>query len=228
MTATPARWSSMSASTGKRISRPAGAEPVSALVLAEPGQRLVARLIDTLIVGPPVALVARSLLPEAAYGARPAETATAVGVAVLYLLYDTVQHALWGRTIGKRLTGIRVVPTVTEGAGGGQDGGQRPRGPRWPRESGRPQARAPHGAQGVQGRAGRVGLPRALLRAALFALPIAARPVPVLSVVAGLFWVANAAWVLEGGNRRALHDRIAATAVVRAGPAPAPTSASAA
>ena len=205
MIATPVRWSSMSASTGKRNSRPAGAEPVAGVALAEPGQRLVARLIDTLIVGPPVALVARALLPESAYGVRPAETATAIGVAVVYLLYDTVQHALWGRTIGKRLTGIRVVPAVPLGAqndqggrGGGLDGGR-----------------------------ARVGLPRALLRAALFALPIAARPVPVLSFVAGVFWVANAAWVLDGGSRLALHDRVAATTVVRTGPTPAarPTSA---
>ena len=195
----------MSASTGKRSSRPAGAEPVTGLVLAEPGQRLVARLIDTLIVGPPVALVVRALLPETTYGARPAETVTAVGVAVLYLLYDTVQHALWGRTIGKRLTGIRVVPAVPLGAQNGQEGR----------------------AGGPQGVGARVGLPRALLRAAFFALPIAARPVPVLSVVAGLFWVANAAWVLDGDRRLALHDRIAATTVVRTGPAPAarPTSA---
>jgi uncharacterized RDD family membrane protein YckC len=218
----------MSASTGKRNSRPASEGPVSDLVLAEPGQRLVARLIDTLIVGPPVAIVARSLLPESAYGVRPAETATAIGVAVLYLLYDTIQHALWGRTIGKRLTGIHVVPIVTGGAERGQDGGQRARGPRRPQESQRPQEHEPQGAQGAQGLQDdrrppvRVGLPRALLRAALFALPIAARPVPVLSVVAGLFWVANAAWVLEGGDRQALHDRVARTAVVRTDPDPDP------
>ncbi|HEU5155500.1 MAG TPA: RDD family protein [Streptosporangiaceae bacterium] len=195
----------MSASTGKRSSRaaePADPAPISGAVLAEPGQRLVARLIDTLIVGPPVALVARALLPEPAYGARPAETATAIGLAVVYLLYDTVQHALWGRTIGKRLTGIHVVAI---GAAGGQGGA--------------------HGAVG--GRV-RMGLPRALLRAAIFALPIAARPVPVLSVIAGIFWVANAGWVLEGTRRQALHDRLAGTAVIRGGPAQAstPTSAS--
>jgi uncharacterized RDD family membrane protein YckC len=196
----------MSASTGKRSSRPAGARPVTAAALAEPGQRLVARLIDTLIVGPPVALVARSLLPESAYGVRPAETATAIGVAVLYLLYDTIQHALWGRTIGKRLTGIRVVRVVPYGAESGRGGhgdGLGGQGPQRPES-----VRA------------RLGLPLALLRAALFALPIAARPVPVLSVAAGLFWVANAAWVLHGGSRLALHDRIAATIVIRTAPTP--------
>jgi uncharacterized RDD family membrane protein YckC len=148
-----------------------------AVVLAEPGQRLLARLIDTLIVGLPVALIARAALPEAAYGAQPAETATAVGVAALYVLYDTVQLSLWGRTAGKRLAGIRVV------SAGGQ---------------------------------GRIGVSRAVLRAAVFALPIAARPVPVLGVIAGLFWVANAALVMEPVRRQAMHDRLALTSVVRA------------
>lgn len=198
----------MSASTGKKRSSP----PAAGAVFAEPGQRLVARLIDTLIVGLPVALVARALLPESAYGARPAETATAVGVAVCYLLYDTVQHALWGRTIGKRLTGVKVVPAVQDAAraadlDGDQDSDQ-------------------DGAQDAVHRAeaggGRVGLPRALLRAAVFALPIAARPVPVLGVIAGIVWVAGVAWVLEPTRRQALHDRIAATNVTRIGPATPP------
>jgi uncharacterized RDD family membrane protein YckC len=179
----------MSASTGKKASPAAGADPVTGSVPAEPGQRLVARLIDTLIVGPPVAVVARAFLPQSAYGIRPAETATAIGVAVLYLLYDTVQHALWGRTIGKRLAGIRVVS-----------------------------------ATGPAGSAGRLGPARAALRATVFALPIAARPVPVLDVIAGIFWVANAAWVLEATKRQALHDRLAATIVIRAEePAPTPS-----
>ncbi|HEX6472005.1 MAG TPA: RDD family protein, partial [Streptosporangiaceae bacterium] len=168
----------------------AGAAPGRGAALAEPGQRLVARLIDTLIVGPPVAVIARAFLPQSAYGVRPAETATAVGVAVVYLLYDTIQHALWGRTIGKRLTGIRVVSA-------GRPGDSR-------------DLSDPGGGRG------RVELPRAALRAAVFALPIAARPVPVLGLIAGIFWVANAAWVLESTRRQALHDRLAATRVVRA------------
>jgi uncharacterized RDD family membrane protein YckC len=134
-------------------------------------------------------VVVRAFLPEAAYGIRPAETATAVGVAVIYLLYDTFQHALWGRTIGKRLAGIKVVSAA--------------------HRTGRP-------GEG-EGASDRVGLSRVLLRAAVFALPIAARPVPVLGLIAGIFWVANAAWVLESARRQALHDRLAATKVVHAG-----------
>ncbi|HEY7487868.1 MAG TPA: RDD family protein [Streptosporangiaceae bacterium] len=146
-------------------------------VVAEPGPRLVARLIDTLIVGLPVALVARAALPEAAYGARPADNVTAIGVAGLYVVYDALLLAIWGRTVGKWLTGVRV---VTAGE-----------------------------------RNGSVGLSRTALRAAVFALPIAARPIPVLSVLAGIFWVVNVGMVLEPTRRQALHDRIAATTVVR-------------
>ena len=166
-----------------------------AVVRAEPGQRLLARLIDTLIVGLPVALVARAALPADVHGPQPAETATALGVAVLFMLYDTLQVTLWGRTAGKRLAGIVVVPADRPA----------PTGPIKPTEP--------------IGRIGRIGLPRAALRAAVFALPIAARPVPVLDVVAGVFWVVNALLVLEPSRRQALHDRLVATTVVRDGEA---------
>lgn len=154
-------------------------------VVAEPGPRLVARLIDTLIIGLPVALIARAALPEATYGPRPADNATAIGVAGLYVVYDALLLTVWGRTVGKWLNGVTVV------AAGAVDG--------------------------TVGRAGAgrgpVGLARAALRAAIFALPIAARPVPVLSVIAGIFWVVNVGLVLEP-RRQALHDRAAATMVV--------------
>jgi uncharacterized RDD family membrane protein YckC len=161
--------------------------------LAEPGQRLVARLIDTLIVGVPVALIAPLLLAQDP-DSRSTETAIAIGVAALYLPYDAVQIALWGRTVGKRLTGISVISAV---------------GP------------AP------------IGVPRAVLRATVFALPIAASRLPVLGVLAGIFWVVNAGIVLvpnrsigtsgtsgDSGSqleapRRAVHDRLVNTVVVR-------------
>jgi uncharacterized RDD family membrane protein YckC len=92
------------------------------------------------------------------------------------MLYDAVQIAIWGRTVGKRLTGLKVV----------SDSGER-----------------------------RIGPLRAVLRAAVFALPIAVRPVPVVRVIAGLFWAANAAAVLERSRQQALHDRLARTIVVR-------------
>src|SRR5512139_2745883 len=60
-------------------------------VLAEPGQRLVARILDLLIVGLPVVLIAQAVVPR-----RALEPVAAVAVAVLLVLYDTVLVALWG------------------------------------------------------------------------------------------------------------------------------------
>jgi uncharacterized RDD family membrane protein YckC len=142
---------------------------------AEPAQRLVARIIDTLLVALPVVLVTRAVLPRVT-----AEIVASVGLAILLVLYDSVLHARWGQTLGKRLTGIRVVSAPAEGPGRGE---------------------RPRPAQ-------------ALLRAAVYAVPIAARSVPVLGVLAGVFWVANVGLLLERPRRQALHDRIAGTAVV--------------
>ncbi|MGI8328372.1 RDD family protein [Actinomadura scrupuli] len=143
---------------------------------AEPAQRLVARIIDTLLVALPVVLVTRATLPRVT-----AEIVASVGLAFLLVVYDSVQHARWGQTVGKRLTGIRVVSVPAEGTGG-----------------------AP----------GRPRPAQALLRAAVYAVPIAARSVPVLGAIAGIFWVTNAGLLLERPRRQALHDRIAGTAVV--------------
>jgi uncharacterized RDD family membrane protein YckC len=142
---------------------------------AEPAQRLVARIVDTLLVALPVVLVTRATLPRVT-----AEIVASAGLAILLVVYDSVQHARWGQTLGKRLTGIRVVSAPVEGAGEG-------------------------------------GLPRpsqALVRAAVYALPIAPRAVPILGVLAGIFWVTNVGLLLERPRLQALHDRIAGTAVV--------------
>lgn len=140
---------------------------------AEPAQRLAARIIDILIVGIPVATAAEGLFPH-----RTAQTLVApLAFAAVFLAYDAVQLAVWGRTVGKRLTGIRVA-SVTDG--------------------------------------GRPGVLQSLVRAAIFALPSAARPVPVLNAVAGLFWVGEVGLLFEGEYRQALHDRAAGTVVVRA------------
>jgi uncharacterized RDD family membrane protein YckC len=138
--------------------------------LAEPSQRLVARLVDTLIVGVPLATAATEIFPR-----ETAQTVVApIAIAVTYLVYEVVQLAVWGRTVGKRLTGIRVVSA---------DGG-------------------------------RLRLPQVLVRSAIYALPPAARPVPVLNVLAGIFWLAGIGLMFEGDQRQALHDRAAGTVVV--------------
>jgi uncharacterized RDD family membrane protein YckC len=147
--------------------------------LAEPAQRLVARLVDTLIVGVPIATAATEI-----FSRETAQTVVApLAFAVVYLVYEVVQLVLWGRTVGKRLTGVRVISA--DGA--------------------------------------RLRPSQALVRSAIYALPPAARPVPVLNVIAGIFWLAEIGLLFEGGHRQALHDRAAGTLVIdtRARPAPA-------
>ncbi|GAB3960618.1 hypothetical protein GCM10029978_010360 [Actinoallomurus acanthiterrae] len=138
--------------------------------VAEPSQRLVARIIDTLIVGVPIATAATEIFPR-----ETAQTVVApIAFAVTFFLYEAVQLAVWGRTVGKRLTGLRVI-SVT---------GERPT------------------------------VVQALIRAAIYALPPAARPVPVLNVLAAIFWLAENGLQFEGSYRQALHDRAAGTLVI--------------
>jgi uncharacterized RDD family membrane protein YckC len=144
------------------------AETVDAV--AEPSQRLVARIIDTLIVGVPIATAAAEVFPR-----ETAQTVVApIAFAVTFFLYEVVQLAVWGRTVGKRLTGLRVI-SVT---------GERPT------------------------------VVQALIRAAIYALPPAARPVPNLNIIAAIFWLAENGLQFEGSYRQALHDRAAGTAVI--------------
>jgi uncharacterized RDD family membrane protein YckC len=141
-------------------------------VLAEPSQRLVARLVDTLIVGVPLVTVAAEL-----FSRETVQTVVApVAFAAIFFVYEVVQVVLWGQTVGKRLTGVRVVSA---------DG---------------------H----------RLRLSQVLVRSAISALPPAARPVPVLNVLAGVFWLAEIGFLFEGVHRQALHDRAAGTLVVDA------------
>ncbi|MFP3964241.1 RDD family protein [Actinomadura fulvescens] len=138
--------------------------------LAEPGQRLLARIVDTLVVGLPVAMVVREAFPG-----QEADIVLPPAVAGVLFLYEWLQLALWGRTIGKRFAGIEVVRM----------------------DSGKP------------------GVWRAFQRAVAYSGPIALRPVAILGVLAGLFWVANVAAMYEGGQRQALHDRLVGTLVVK-------------
>ena len=159
--------------------------------LAEPGERLLARIVDTLIVGLPVIVVVRALVsgPTVDVVAPPA-------VGACLLLYESVQLALWGRTLGKRFAGIEVTATPSAEE---SSASERPT------------------VEGV-GATGRLGVPRAVLRAAVYSLPIAVRPIPVLGGLASVFWIANAGMLYEGSRRQALHDRFAGTVVVKRPP----------
>ncbi|MBO2451522.1 RDD family protein [Actinomadura barringtoniae] len=160
-------------------------------VLADPGQRLLARIVDTLIVGLPVVMVIR----EVVHGHHAEVIATPIVAGALFL-YEWPQLALWGRTLGKRFAGVQVVregaaapPAPDESPGGSGDRSERSE--------------------------GRVGVFRALLRAGVYAAPIAVRPVPILGIIGGLLWVANAGALYEGDRRQAGHDRLAGTVVVK-------------
>lgn len=146
-------------------------------LLADPGQRLLARIVDTLIVGLPVILVVRELV-----SGHKVDVVAPPAVAGCLLLYEAVQLAVWGRTLGKRFAGVEVVATE-------------------------------HAHPGVL---------RVILRAAVYCLPIAVRPVPVLGLLASLFWVANAGLLFEGTSRQALHDRLAGTLVIKRPPPDSP------
>lgn len=85
--------------------------PPGYFAVAHLGKRLLARVIDVLIVVPsgmaPFVAVAWSLEPG-----TTAESSIAVFALLTvfggYFLYDGVQNALWSRTLGKRLMRLRV------------------------------------------------------------------------------------------------------------------------
>ncbi|HEV8278508.1 MAG TPA: RDD family protein [Streptosporangiaceae bacterium] len=91
-------------------------------------------------------------------------------VGVVSFAYDWLQHGLWGQTIGKRVMGTKVVTADT---------------------------RSPISGQAACG------------RAAVYAL------VPVVPSVGGLFALVNESWLLWDPRRQCLHDKAARTVVVK-------------
>ncbi|WP_243716804.1 RDD family protein [Actinomadura darangshiensis] len=202
--------------------------------LADPGQRLLARVVDTLVVGVPVVLVVRAVV-----SGHTVDVVAPPAVAACMLLYEAVQLALWGRTIGKRFAGIEVVtaasqeadhapPEATEEAGAGavwllpaSVPGFVPKTATASEEPTRAGKDAGSGSEAGSGKARparartHLDVPRSVLRAAVYSLPIALRPIPVLGVLASIFWVANAGMLYEGTSRQAVHDRLAGTLVVK-------------
>lgn len=200
-----------------------------AVPLAEPGQRLLARVVDTLVVGVPVIVVVRELV-----SGHMVDVVAPPVVAGCMLVYEAVQLALWGRTLGKRFAGIEVVtalPAVEAGeadAGEAKDaamdglGGIPVAVPGFvpatvpPEAESASEGAASEGALLGEAAAGaRPGVLHCVLRAAVYSLPIAVRPVPVLGVLASVFWVVNAGALFEGTRRQAAHDRLAGTLVVK-------------
>ncbi|MGI5206338.1 RDD family protein [Spirillospora sp. CA-108201] len=194
--------------------------------LAEPGQRLLARVVDTLVVGVPVVLAVRELV-----SGHTADVIAPTAVAGCMLLYEAIQLALWGRTLGKRVAGIEVVAATAQEApeaaprgAGGADGGAGLGGvsafpvsvPGFvPVAAPRPEETAAEPEAVTTGATVRPDVLHCVLRAAVYSVPIGLRPIPVLGVLASIFWVVNAGAVFEGVRRQAVHDRLAGTLVVK-------------
>ncbi|GAB3212142.1 RDD family protein [Marinactinospora thermotolerans] len=171
-----------------------GAPPTGGI--AEWWQRLVARIIDAVIVFVPVFLV-NLLLGSVLLSARPilidpetnqvVPSGSLVAMTLLMLVISTVIVLLyeglclmkWGATVGKRALGLRVVPQ---------------RGPRG------------------------VGLPpgTSFLRALAWWIYVPLNFVPVVSWFSWLWPIINGLWPLwDRPDRQSLNDKIARTVVVR-------------
>jgi uncharacterized RDD family membrane protein YckC len=93
-----------------------------------------------------------------------------LSVAAVSFGYDWLQHGLWGQTIGKRVMGTKVVTADTRAPISGQTAGT---------------------------------------RAAVYAL------VPAVPSVGALFALVNESWLLWDPRRQCLHDKAARTVVVK-------------
>ena len=177
-----------------------GGRPARDPGLAEWWQRLLARLVDDLILvilTSPVWIVSllplfrriqrlASQYPDLSQPAAAQAFSDSVnqqiagmvgtflligaGIGVISFGYDWLQHGLWGQTIGKRVMGTKVVTADTRSPISG------------------------HAACG---------------RAAVYAL------VPVVPSVGGLFALINESWLLWDPRRQCLHDKAAGTVVVK-------------
>ena len=177
-----------------------GGRPARDPALAEWWQRLLARLVDDvilIILTSPVWILGLLPLfrriqrladqypdlsqPAAAQAFNDNVSQLVAGMAGTFLLigagigvisfgYDWLQHGLWGQTIGKRVMGTKVVTADT---------------------------RVPISGQAACG------------RAAVYAL------VPVVPSVGSLFALINEAWLLWDPRRQCLHDKAAGTVVVK-------------
>jgi len=176
-----------------------GAPAVRDPALADWWQRLVARIIDglvlTVLISPlwfaaflPVWHRLQTLAREspnlspAAQQAFNASVNRAVGSMLVSLLlvvlaaalisfgYDWLQHGLWGQTLGKRVMGTKVVT--------------------------------------AEGR-GRISGGAACGRSAVYAL------IPLIPTVGSIFGLLNQLWLLWDPQRQCLHDKAAHTVVVK-------------
>ena len=183
---------------------PGGGVQLRDPALAEWWQRLLARMIDGVVIAAllsPLWIV--TFVPlwtrllklaqqaqyagpgtQAAYNQAVSHLFASMFGAILLLAvvtnlvafgYDWLQHGLWGRTIGKRVLGTRVVTAGTKA---------------------------------------RISVGAAAGRAAVYALP------GLVPTVGGIFALINELWLLWDPQRQCLHDKAARTIVVKANMVP--------
>lgn len=87
-----------------------GADPLEGMPpLANRGRRLVARIIDALIVGIPVGLVMAVLLGDYdPVNNNDEASAMAIAYALVYFVYEGLMLTKYGQTVGKKAMKIRV------------------------------------------------------------------------------------------------------------------------
>ncbi|MFC7330557.1 RDD family protein [Marinactinospora rubrisoli] len=163
--------------------------------LAEWWQRLVARIIDTVIVGIPYVIVLAVVLFAFAntaageygtetYGAQPTGDlglgARVLGAVIGFLIaiaYEALMLAAYGRTVGKMVMRLQVMPII--------------------------------------GPAPRLPASTALLRALTWYLPAFLNWIPVIGWLIGLIPILNGLWPLwDKPNRQSFNDKLAGTVVV--------------
>jgi uncharacterized RDD family membrane protein YckC len=168
--------------------------------LAEWWQRLLARIIDGIVIGVVVVALwipvisgiitrvdnvnnqyagnlnspaAQAALKHAINQSFGSFYLLGIAAVVIVFIYDWVQHGLWGQTLGKRALGTRVVTADTRS---------------------------------------KISAGPAAGRAAVYAAP------PLVPFVGGLFALLNELWLLWDGRRQCLHDKAARTVVVKTRP----------
>jgi uncharacterized RDD family membrane protein YckC len=84
--------------------------PVESLPLASIGQRAIARILDTVLMAVPSALL---LVPYLDTSTEPVSIDVpfwvTIAVVAVFAVYEVVCVALWSQTLGKRLFRVRVV-----------------------------------------------------------------------------------------------------------------------
>ena len=168
--------------------------------LAEWWQRLLARIIDGIVIGvvvialwiPVIAGIvtrvrnvnnqfagnmnspaAQAALKHAINQSFGSFYLLGIAAVLIVFVYDSVQHGLWGQTLGKRALGTRVVTADTRS---------------------------------------KISAGAAAGRAAVYAAP------PLVPFVGSLFALLNELWLLWDERRQCLHDKAAGTVVVKTRP----------